>query len=461
MKVNAIIAEYNPLHIGHEYLIQRAKELTGADYTVVVMSGNYVQRGEPAVMDKTLRTKAALMSGADLVIELPLYYSLASAEYFAKGAVALINSLGICDYLVFGCEYDNIDLHTDIAMLSIDHEKEYYELIVKYMSDGNSYPKSESLAISDIVAKVRQEELCNKIISATAEGNIDSDDKFSDSNDQYSYDVLSDYSVSEIAEILAAPNSTLAICYLKSLISLNAKFEPVAVKRIVSGYNDLSLGALSSSAIRKELLEANYSPLKDQFTDYIYDLMAENINVNYPVGVDEFSDILIYKLRSLIYSNGARLKSAGILALTDYLDVSEALAGRIINNINEYKNFSQFVALLKTKSVTYSHISRALMHIVLDIKKSNATKYINNNFSLYARILGFKKESTELLSEMKYNATVPVISKLADAEDIITDQLTLKHLNESVYASEMYSSLVSAKFNYAFTPEHSQQIVIL
>lgn len=442
MKVNAIIAEYNPLHKGHEYLIQRGKELTGADYTVVIMSGNYVQRGEPAVMDKSLRVESALLAGADLVIELPLYYSLASAEYFAKGAVKLVDSLGIADYLVFGCEYDNIDLLTDIAMLSIEHEKEYYELIVKYMSEGNSYPKSESLAIFDILSSAAS-------------------DSSSDDTCNRGYDVLSGYSPSEIAEILAAPNSTLAVCYLKSLISLNARLEPVAVKRIVSDYNDLSLGALSSSAVRKELIDKNYAPLKNQFSEYIYELMSENIEINYPVGLDEYSDILIYKLRSLIYGNGGRLKASGILALTEYLDVSEALAGRIINNLNEYKSFSQFVALLKTKSVTYSHISRALMHIVLDIKKSNSIKYINNNFSLYARILGFRKASAELLTEMKYNAAIPVISKLADAEEVIEDALTLKHLNESVNASELYGSLVSAKFNCPFTPEHASQIIIL
>jgi len=435
MTVNAIIAEYNPLHKGHEYLIQKGKELTGADYTVVIMSGDYVQRGEPAIMDKSMRAEAALIAGADLVIELPLYYSLASAEYFAKGSVALLDKLGIVDNLIFGCEYDNIDLLEDIALLALDNETNYYELIVKYMSDGNSYPKAESIAISELLES--SENACEK------------------------YPALTSYSREEIADILSSPNSTLAICYIKSIISMESDINPVAVRRISSNYHDSSLGALSSSAIRKELLEENYSPLKDQLSEDIYSLFSSNIYISYPVFTDDFSDMLIYKLRSLVYGKGGRLNSSGILALTEYLDVSETLASRIINNMNEFRNFSQFVALLKTKSITYSHISRALMHIVLGIKKSNAAKYINHDFSLYARILGFYKDSSEILSMLKESSQIPVISKLADAEKIIDDPLTLKLLNESLAASELYSTVASLRLGCPFVSEYSKQIVIL
>ena len=436
MTVNAIIAEYNPLHKGHEYLINRGMEITGADYTIVIMSGNYVQRGEPAVMPKSLRVESALLAGADLVIELPLYYSLASAEYFAKGAVALINKLGVCDNLVFGCETDNVELLTDIAAISLENEKESYELISKYMSEGNSYPKAQSLAICDIIAKLGEEA-------------------------KELYPELSLYSKEDISSILASPNSTLAICYIKSIISLNANLTPVAVSRIASEHNDLSVGALSSSAIRKELSDENYVPLKEQLPEGVYELLAEGVGMDFPIVPDDFSDILLYKLRSLIYGNGARLKASGMLALTEYLDVSEELAGRIISCINDYKSFTQFVAVLKTKSITYSHISRALMHIILDMKKSNSLKYVNNDFSLYARVLGFYKESATILSDIKANASVPVISKMADAESIIDDQLVLKHLFETVAASELYMGMATSKFSCEFVPEFSEPIVII
>lgn len=436
MKVNAIIAEYNPLHKGHEYLINKAKDITGADYTIVVMSGNYVQRGEPAVMNKSLRTKAAIIAGADLVIELPLYYATASAEYFAKGAVALIEKLGVVDNLVFGCETDNINLLIDIASLSSDYEMDCYELISKFMSEGNSYPKAQSMAIEVIIDKLSDEE-------------------------KSSYSTLLAYSKDEIAKILSAPNSTLAICYIKSLKALGSNINPVAISRIASEHNDLSLGALSSSAIRKELNEKNYEPLKDQLSDDIYRLMAENVEKNYPVKLDDFSDILLYKLRTLIYKNGTRLKASGIVALTEYLDVSEELAGRIVGALNEYRSFEQFVAILKTKSITYSHISRALLHIMLDIKKSNSQKYIADDYALYARILGFYRDSSEILSSIKASATIPVISKMADAEDTIDDSIVLKHLYETTNASELYLSIVSSRYNCDFIPEFSEPIVIL
>lgn len=436
MVINAVIAEYNPLHKGHEYLISEGIKRTGADFTIVVMSGNYVQRGEPAVMDKSIRTKAALIAGADLVVELPLYYSIASAENFAKGAVALIDKLGCVDNLIFGAETDNIRLLNDIATLSLDYEIDLYESISAFMAEGHSYPKSLALAISAIISKT-------------------------DTEAENKYEELLKYDKEEITKILSSPNSTLAICYIKALISMGSDINPVAVKRVMSDHDDLSLGALSSSAIRKELFEENYEPLRDQLSEEIYELYANNVRKNYPVKLDDFSDILVYKLRTLIYGNGARLKAQGILALTEYLDVSEELAGRIINLLPEYKNFSQFIAILKTKSITYSHISRALMHIILDIKKANMTKYIANDYSLYVRILGFFKESSNILSVIDTSAKIPVISKLADCEMVIEDPLTLKLLFETINASELYLGLVSSRYGCEYVSELSQKIVIL
>lgn len=433
MSVTAIVAEYNPFHKGHEYLINRAREITGADYVLVVMSGDFVQRGAPAVMDKYMRTETALISGADLVIELPTYYSTSSAEYFAKGAIAMIDSLDVVDSICFGCECDDMELLYELAEVSVYDKEQYDDLISEYMSEGLSYAKADAKAVCDIIASYDDKMKCRTL----------------------------NYEPSELESILSSPNNTLAISYIKALISLESPIRAYGIKRLMSDYNDESIGALSSSAVRKELIDGNFPPLKDQLSEEVYNYLSENIGLSFPVCVDDFSQILIYRLTNIIYGSGNNLKASGILKLTEYVDVSESLASRIINNLGEYKSFSQFIALLKTKDTTYLRISRALMHIILNIKKSNLQKYISNDYSLYARILGFNSESTGLLSIIKEYSRIPIISKLADADEVIDDELTKKLLNENTYASELFEHIVSMKFNTEFIPEYSRPIVII
>lgn len=432
MSVTAIIAEYNPMHKGHEYLIDRARQITGADYVLVVMSGDFVQRGAPAVMNKYMRTETALLGGADLVIELPAYYSLASAEYFAKGAVSLIDSLNVADSICFGVECDDMKLLYELAEIPVFYKEEYDSYVSKFTSEGASFAKADAMAICEII------------------GNMD------DESDNYALS----YSIDELEQILSSPNNTLAISYIKALVSLDSPIKAYGVKRLNSEYHDESLGALSSSAVRKELIDGNFAPLKDQLSDEIYDYLSTYLDTTYPINIDDYSDILVYKLMDIIYGSGNNIKASGILKLTEFLDVSESLAARIINCLNDFESFSQFTALLKTKDTTYSRISRALMHIVLNIKKSNFNKYIANNYSLYARILGFNESSSGILSLLKQNSTIPVISKLADAEKNIGDELTMKLLNENTYTAEIYGHIASNKFKTDFIPEYSRPIVL-
>lgn len=432
MSITAIIAEYNPMHKGHEYLIDRARQLTGADYVLVVMSGDFVQRGAPAIMNKYMRTKTALIGGADLVIELPSYYSLSSAEYFAKGAISLIDSLNIADSLCFGVECDDMRLLYELAEIPVFYKEKYDAFISKFTSDGFTFAKADAMAICKIIGEM------------------------TDNTDSYVFS----YSIDELEQILSSPNNTLAISYIKALISINSPIKAYGIKRLDSDYHDNSLGALSSSAVRKELTDGNYAPLKDQLSDEMYDYLNTNLNITYPIDTDDYSDILVYKLMDIIFGNGNNIKASGILRLTEFLDVSESLAARIINYISDFKSFTQFTALLKTKDTTYLRISRALMHIVLNIKKSNFNKYVANNYSLYARILGFNESSSGILSLLKQNSTIPVISKLADAEKKISDELTMKLFNENTYSAEIYGHIASNKFKTDFIPEYSRPIVL-
>ena len=183
MKVAAIIAEYNPFQNGHKFHIEKTKELTGADYVIAIISGNYVQRGTPAIIDKYSRTEMALSCGVDLVIELPTCYATASAEYFAYGAVSILNQLGIVDYLCFGSECDDIETLHYIAKILISNPPEFSKLLNSYLKKGNSFPKARHLAINDYLGKV--------------DDNIDLD---------------------KLNSVLASPNNILGLEYIKALL---------------------------------------------------------------------------------------------------------------------------------------------------------------------------------------------------------------------------------------------------
>ena len=152
MKVLGIVVEYNPFHNGHIYHIQKAKELTQCDYTIAVMSSSFVQRGEPAIIDKWTRSKLAVDYGVDLVIELPFVYACQSADYFAKGAIDLLHAIGVTD-ICFGSEDGNIDTFIEIAKAIENNQNQYDSLIQGYMKDGLRYPDACNLALKNILGR--------------------------------------------------------------------------------------------------------------------------------------------------------------------------------------------------------------------------------------------------------------------------------------------------------------------
>ena len=214
MKIVGIIAEYNPFHKGHEFHIEKAKKITGADAAIIIMSGDYVQRGIPSIMPKHLRTQMALACGADVVLELPVCYATGSAEYFATGAVSLLEALGCVDYLCFGSECGEIKILQQIADVLCKETELYKVLLQKHLKNGNAFPAARKLAFIEYLGK-------NKSLSCIPE---------------------------QISAILDSPNNILAIEYLKALSFLNSSIEPVTITREGAGYHDQTLGGLFSSA---------------------------------------------------------------------------------------------------------------------------------------------------------------------------------------------------------------------
>ena len=396
MKIVGLIAEYNPFHNGHQYHIEKAKEVTEADHVIVVMSGDFVQRGAPSIMPKRLRCEAALKAGASLVLELPTCYATASAESFAFGAVSILDKLGCVDAICFGSECGEIKNLELLSKILIEEPTEYKDALQYYLRQGDSYPAARQKAMYE-------------------------------------------YFDSDIANpILSEPNNILGIEYLKALYKLNSEMKPFTISRISSEYHDEELkeSLSSASAIRKEINENGLENIEGQVPDEGLNLLTDNFETRYPVVSNDFSLLLKYRL----------LKETRE-SLCEYLDVSEDLANRIMKNRNNFVDYDQFCELLKTKEVTYSRISRALLHILLEIKKSDLTKVES------ARVLGFRKDSTAVLSAIKETSLIPLVGKLVGTEDPM--------LLKDVFASNLYESVVTEKFKTPYMNEYEQSIVLV
>ena len=411
MKTVGLITEYNPFHNGHAYHIEKAKMLTGADRVIVVMSGDFVQRGAPAVMPKHLRTESALLSGASLIIELPVCFATGSAEYFAQGSISLLNQLGCIDSICFGSECGDLHLLKEIAQILADEPIEYQTALKQALKEGASFPAA------------RQEAL-----------NIYSD---------------------KYSEILASPNNILGIEYLKALAKIHSKMEPFTIKRIGAGYHDMDIDGQFSSAtaIRSDiyqLADVNSSSeslplthIQTQVPSSCHELMKKNYQTRYPVKADDFSLLLKAKLLS---------ETAG--SLSHYLDMSPELANRILRLRNDYLSFEQFCDLLKTKELTRSRISRSFIHVLLGITNNWLTAI--KAPAPYARILGFRRDHADLLGILKRTSDIPLITSPARA--VLADT-AYQMLELDIYASDLYESVITDLYGTPFHNELTKQII--
>ena len=412
MRITSIISEYNPFHEGHKYHMENAKKITNSDYTIVIMSGDFTQRGTPAIIDKYARAGQALLGGADLVLELPVCFATASAEGFAFGAVSILEKLGVVDSLVFGSESGDIDCIKKVADFLVNESSEYKECLQFFLKQGLSFPKARANVLCEVFP--------------------DLDESF-----------------------LSSSNNILGIEYCRALKYFDSSIAPMTIIRKDNLYNDDELaeeGKLSSAtAIRKVLLYS--STLLDTVGAYMpensLNILIDNWGISAPVCNDDFSLLLKYKLLL-----GTRE------TLVQYLDVTSDLADRIYNNLNLYKNFDSFCDLLKTKELTYTRISRSMLHVLLDIKKSDYEDIRTTGYGQYVRILGFRKEASQLLHEIKEHSSIPLISKLSDSVKEL-DGIALSMLEKDIQAAHVYESVVADKFGRDFRNEFRRQLVIV
>jgi len=406
--------ECNPFHNGHSYFLKKAKEISGAQYCVAVISGDYVQRGEPACFSKELRTKALLQNGADLVLELPVAFSTGSAEYFARAGLALLDKLGCIDALCFGSEYGQIDLFQKAARLLTDTtmtatDSPYQQLLSKLLKDGKSYPAARYEALV----------------------------------------TLSD--CQEILPLLEKPNNILGLEYCQALLLQNSNIKPITFCREGAGYHDLTNNAVfaSASGIRKAMVE---TPENIAFLGHIPDnchsLYQDALSSNQFITGNEFSLLLA---KQILFSNTEKLAT--------YQDVTADLAQKLCSLGTKCNTFTSYCDALKSKNYTYTRISRALLHIILEITKESVENQVAMDYVSYARILGFCKDSSELLSHMKECTCIPLISKLADAPKILSPE-SFMQLQQTLSASHLYNVLLAQKTGCDMMHESSKKIII-
>ena len=406
--ITGIIAEYNPFHNGHAYQIEQARLLTGCDFLVVVMSGDYVQRGAPAVFDKYTRARMALACGADLVLELPVACSCASAEFFASGAVSLLDGLGCVDFLCFGSESGDLQSLMEPARILAKESPVFQEALRRGLSLGLSFPAARKEAFRACASN---------------------------------------------PDILDLPNNILGIEYLKALLQRESSIKPVTIKRKGQGYHDtlLDSGFASASGIRRFLKqeEAPLSALpalKESLPDPVMEVLKDTLAHTLPVWEEDFSMLLRYELLRQSASD-----------LTRYADIPPDLGRRLKNCADKFSSFSEFVALVKTKDVTYTRITRALFHILLNLTGEDTR---NSVAMPYARILGFRKDHSRILGLLKENSRIPIIPKAADYKTYLTPDLQ-PLFEKDLFAANLYETIAAAKQKRAFLHDLKRSPVIL
>lgn len=432
MKVIGVIAEYNPFHNGHAYQLDTIRKNTDADYIIVAMSGDFVQRGTPAVIDKYSRAKMALSCGADLVLELPALWATASAEFFAMAGVTLFDKAGCIDGICFGAETDNLFLLESISAILAEEPLQYRSALSSYLKEGLPFPAARAAALCDYICSRKKSLLADSCDTDT------------------------------IRAILNTPNNILAIEYLKAIKKRGSSLTPYLIKREGAGYHetafhdslisDTSAPIASATAIRNILTDSisAFSELSAAMPPEALGIMEEYLSSGSILQTDDFSSILSYLLL---------VKSSSEIA--DIADSSEEIANRLFKNRFHCSSFTQFGASNKSRDITYTRMSRILLHLILNMTAADYEHGKALDYIPYLRILGFRRDSSALLGTLKAASCVPLVSKLADASKLLSPEAHTM-LKTDIFAADLYEQVLSQKTKKTTSrSEYTREIVLL
>ena len=390
-KVLGIVCEYNPFHNGHLYHIIQSKKVTGADYTIAIMTGNFTQRGDVSIVDKWSKAEMALLGGVDLVIELPVLYAVSSAENFAEGAVKILNSLKIVDNISFGSETRDINLLDRIAEVLCNEPKEYKTLLSHELSKGISYPKARENALMMYLNDVRR-----------------------------------------FANVMSSPNNILGIEYLKALRKSKSNMLPVCIPRVGAGHNDTtySKNIANATTVRNFVATNKYDTLdfKRLVPLSTYSILTDNIRKGHIItGLTNYEKEILYAFRRMSIEEIANLP-----------DVSEGLEYKLKNTANSCNSLIEFFNIVHSKRYTKTRISRILVYGLLGITKKDMQ--LSKSTIPYVRVLGFNRNGQELLSMIsKANPKLPLITSVKKFEESNKNKNLQAMLSKDIWATDVYT----------------------
>ena len=388
-KVLGIIAEYNPFHNGHLYHLQKSLHDTGSSYSIAVISGNFTQRGSTSLVDKWTKTEIALKNGIDLVIELPLLYSISSAENFAEGAIKIFDSLKVVDYISFGSESGDISTLNTVADILYKEPREYKNILSHELGKGLSFPKARENAMLMYLKDIR---------------------KFS--------------------SVLSSPNNILGIEYLKALKKYKSNITPVTVERFDSSYNDTSYtgNIASSTAIRNIVKNGSFDILRKVVPESTYFILLDNVKIGHII-----PDLSVFE-REIIYL----LRKMSIAEIAELPDVGEGLENAIKNTANSCNSIVEFLNIIKSKRYTNTRLQRILLYTLLGITKKDMA--LSKKLMPYIRVLGFNDNGKYLISEIsKANPKLEIITSVKKYMDTSNNKNSKYMLEKDIWATNVYT----------------------
>ncbi len=390
MKILGLVTEYNPFHFGHKYHLEKSMELTSSTHSIAVMSSSFVQRGEPSLIDKWSKAKMAIDNGVDLVIELPFVYSSQSAEYFAHGAVNILNQINVVDYMSFGTEIDEIKILEELAKLFLEEPMLFKNNLKYFLSLGYSFSVSRSKAVEEYYI-------------------------LEENKDIYS-------------NVLKGSNNILAIEYLKALYRLESKIKPIAIERIGSNYKDLGVleGYASATGIRNKIFQNGLSSVEDLLPEHSFTILKEYQNKFKNFNrIENYEKIFNYLLRIKDVESKIQL----------LLHIENGLENRIIKTGKTSLSIKEIIENTSTKRYPLTKVQRLFIHLLNNMDGKTILKLYNNE-PQYIRVLGSNKKGFEILNKIKHSSDINIISKYADYKS-----LNNKIINEFLLFEEQATDL--------------------